>query len=93
MVLNDFIFFLLFYTNYSWRRIDLASNNDNGNDIYNDDLINKMEWDFFSLVCLFIWFDQVELNDFWQTFIYSHSFTTSSPEYTHVFFVKLMQTN
>lgn len=42
MVLNDFFPSFL-------RRIHLGNNNDNGNDIYNDDHINKMEWDFFFL--------------------------------------------
>lgn len=36
MVLNDFFPSFL-------RRIHLGNNNDNGNDIYNDDHINKME--------------------------------------------------
>lgn len=42
-----FIVHLFFLTNQNWSRIDFVNNNDNGNDIYNDDHINKMEWDFY----------------------------------------------
>lgn len=44
---------LFFYTNQKWSGINLVNNNDNGNDIYNDDHINKVEWDCYSVCCHF----------------------------------------
>lgn len=84
MVLNVwfFLFCFVLYTNQNWRWIDLVNNNDNGNDIYNDDHINKMEWDFFFLACFHfcISLDKVKLNYFLQSVIYFffNAFKTSS---------------
>lgn len=59
MVLSIFFF----YTNQNWSWICLFNNNDNGNDIYNDDHINKMEWDFFfSPASFHFWISLDEVN-------------------------------